>query len=430
MYTYTYIYIYTIYNYSCVYIYTRIHCCKLFYNGYNVNQRFYHGISWQPCQWWFRRSLFGEMIFIMASVLVRAARCCKMLQDATSKWSFLKPLKLVRSLKSAVQRSAAKFTYLLIACLWFRSILTKFQDSFVIGLFLGWRTSQTLWAIAVRLSCVGSLTSFRICKLCSINLSGKQHEFRSFSILVSGSLLRTLSLLTQWHAIPLESWVSGICESFPSWKGGAFDGSSETFLAFFQFAWQVTATRWIDYCRLPTMSTHMFRSRLYIWPALLVCSFVAQPCRLSNWSRIVEPKDCRSLVAQIDQHQLVNGQHLCHWSPSVRILRRSYDVVYSIRSTVAYVTSSKHQWKPAIGFCDKCLGTWWARAITSVVFRGTTLGTFLGTPFYDIILYYSVYNILHFFFVLYMYISDLHIYTYTHTFSLYVYIYKFIYIYI
>jgi hypothetical protein len=47
--------------------------------------------------------------------------------------------------------------------------------------------------IAVRLSCVGPLTSFDIGKLRSINLSGKQHDFWPFSILVWGPLLRSLA---------------------------------------------------------------------------------------------------------------------------------------------------------------------------------------------------------------------------------------------
>ena len=155
-------------------------------------------VSWYHCQWWLRHFLFGEMNHHGISFAHR----CKMLQDATSNWSFLKPLKLVRSLRSAVQRSAAKSTYWLID--WLPVFVipeqTKFQDSWDLPetlhchrLVSGLAYESSSVGIAVRLSCVGPLTSFDIGKLRSINLSGKQHDFWPFSILVWGPLLRSLA---------------------------------------------------------------------------------------------------------------------------------------------------------------------------------------------------------------------------------------------
>ena len=152
-------------------------------------------VSWYHCQWWLRHFLFGEMNHHGISFAHR----CKMLQDATSNWSFLKPLKLVRSLRSAVQRSAAKSTYWLIAC-----FCDSRADKIPRQLGLAWTLhchrlvsglayESSSVGIAVRLSCVGPLTSFDIGKLRSINLSGKQHDFWPFSILVWGPLLRSLA---------------------------------------------------------------------------------------------------------------------------------------------------------------------------------------------------------------------------------------------
>ena len=266
-------------------------------------------VSWYHCQWWLRHFLFGEMNHHGISFAHR----CKMLQDATSNWSFLKPLKLVRSLRSAVQRSAAKSTYWLIAC-----FCDSQADKIPRQLGLAWTLhchrlvsglayESSSVGIAVRLSCVGPPTSFDIGKLRSINLSGKQHDFWPFSILVWGPLLRSLAfdpmtcnsfiyIIYIYVYRKLSLW--GICESFPSWEGGAFDVSSEAFLAFFNVhgKWrlpdELTTT---DFQHFPTMNTKCSEGRPYIWPALLMCSFVS-PCRLSSWSRIVEPKDCRSLV--------------------------------------------------------------------------------------------------------------------------------------
>ena len=150
---------------------------------------------------------------------------CSPLQDATSNWSFLKPLKLVRSLRSAVQRSAAKSTYWLIAC-----FCDSQADKIPRQLGLAWTLhchrlvsglayESSSVGIAVRLSCVGPLTSFDIGKLRSINLSGKQHDFWPFSILVWGPLLRSLAfdpmtcnsfIYIIYIYMYTESWVSEV----------------------------------------------------------------------------------------------------------------------------------------------------------------------------------------------------------------------------
>lgn len=156
-------------------------------------------VSWYHCQWWLHHSLFGEMNHHGISF---AHLSCKMLQYATRNWSFLKPLKLVRSLRSAVQRSAAKSTYWLIAC-----FCDSPADKIPRQLGLAWTLHCHRLVSGLAYESSGSLVSgpWRRLTLANCVASISQESNMIFGLFQFWfeDLCSGVSLLTHWHAIPL-----------------------------------------------------------------------------------------------------------------------------------------------------------------------------------------------------------------------------------